>query len=154
MMASHRERSKRMAVEAPARKRRAAQRAASVSRVRRRPAQVEGVPGWDALSKSVPRRSKRAVRSGEPRLTTARFALWLTALALGATLYVGHVHATQQTFETLHAAKKENLRLHLTLDQIKGELDRTAGPAVLYPKARRLGLKEGFTFGPTIHLQD
>ncbi len=153
-MASHGGRSKQMAVEAPAQKRRAAKRAASVTRVRREPVPDEGVPGWDALSKSVPRRSRRTEREEQPRLTTARFTLWLTGLALGATLYVGHVHATQQLFETLHAAKKENLRLHLTLDQLKGELDRTAGPAVLYPKARRLGLKEGFAFGPTIHIHD
>lgn len=87
-------------------------------------------------------------------MTTARFSLWLAILALGATMYVGHVHATQRLYESLHALKKENLRLHLRLDQIKGDLDRSAGPAVLYPKARLLGLHESFRFGPTIHMTD
>jgi hypothetical protein len=143
-----------MAVHVPARKRRAGQRAASVSRTRtvRRPAAE--IPGWDALTKAVPRRSKGAGAGTKQSITTAHFALWLTGMALAATLYVGHVHATQQLFETLHTLKKDNLRLHLNLDQLRGEMDRAAGPAVLYPEARRLGLKEGYAFGPTIHLHD
>jgi hypothetical protein len=149
-MASHRGQKKQMAVETPARKRRAARRAASVSRTRPVPATDVAVPGWDALTHAVPRKPNRLQTDTAPSLTTARYTLWLTAIALAVTLYVGHVHATQQVFETLHALKKESLHLHLQLDQLRGELDRTAGPAVLYPKARRLGLKEGAAFGPTI----
>lgn len=153
-MASQRGRSKQMAVGLPARKRRAAQRTASVTRTRPVSPSVDAIPGWEALSKAAPQRKKPDASATQPTVTTARFALWLTGLALSATLYVGHVHATQQLYESLHALKKNNLRLHLTLDQLRGELDRSAGPAVLYPKARRLGLKEGYGFGPTIRLQN
>ena len=153
-MASHRSGSKQMAVEMPARKRRAALRTASVTRVRPAKVDDQAVPGWDTLSKAARPRRKQTAATVIPKLTTARFALWLTGLALTATLYVGHVHATQRLYETLHVLKKDNLRLHLKLDQLKGELDRTAGPAVLHPKARRLGLQEGAVTGPVIRLND
>jgi len=152
-MASHQGRSRQMAVEVPARKRRAAQRVASVTRVRRTPAAEEGLPGWEALTKAKPPKASRTVGTDESSLTTARYAMWLTGMALAVTLYVGHVHATQQLFESLHGLKKENLHLHLRLDQLHGELDRTAGPAVLHPKARRLGLQEGPLLGPPIQVR-
>jgi hypothetical protein len=151
-MASQRGQFKKMAVEAPATKRRAARRASSVIRTKSGRAPEAAVPGWDALTHSMPRSAKTARAANQTSLTTARYTLWLTGLALAFTLYVGHVHATQQVYESLHALKKENLHLHLQLDQLRGELDRTAGPAVLYPKARRLGLKEGASYGPTIQI--
>ena len=110
------------------------------------------LPGWGALSQVSQQRSSKSAVQGTGTLTTARFALWLFAVAIAATLYVGHVHATQYTFESLHALRKENLRLHLEHDRIRGELDHALGPTVIYPSANKLGLKEGFEYGPTLTL--
>ena len=86
-------------------------------------------------------------------MTTASFAIWLFAIAIGGTLYVGHVHGTQQTFEQLHALRKENTRLHMERDRLKGELDHAMGPAMIYPKAYELGLEEGLEYGPVVSVQ-
>jgi len=83
-------------------------------------------------------------------MTTARFALWLFGVGIAATFYVGHVQATQGTFERLHGLTKTNLGLLLERDRLKGELDHATGPTVIYAKARELGLKEGFVYGPSL----
>jgi len=83
-------------------------------------------------------------------MTTARFALWLFGVGIAATFYVGHVQATQSTFERLHGLTKTNLGLLLERDRLKGELDHATGPTVIYAKARELGLKEGFVYGPSL----
>jgi hypothetical protein len=115
-------------------------------------ATAAALPDWSALSEVAPRRRAKAASPGSSRLTTARFALWLFGIGIATTLYVGHVHATQDLFERLHALRKENLRLHLERDRLKGELDHALGPTVIYPKANALGLHEGFEYGPTLKL--
>jgi hypothetical protein len=110
------------------------------------------LPDWGALA-GVSRQSVASKRSGLlESVTTARFVRWLFVVAVGATLYVGHVHATQATYERLHALRKENLRLHLERDRLQGQLDHATGPTVIYPKAQEMGLREGFEYGPTLRV--
>jgi hypothetical protein len=110
------------------------------------------LPGWGALSDVSPR--QRAGSSAKPfgSMTTARFAVWLFGAGIAATLYVGHVQATQATFERLYGIRKVNLQLQLERDRLKGELDHATGPTMIYPKAYELGLKEGFEYGPSLTL--
>lgn len=79
-------------------------------------------------------------------------ALILVIAAL-FTLYVGHVHATQALLADLEGARRDNLRLHLKHNRLKGEFDRATGPAVIYERARALGLEEGVAYGPTIRIE-
>lgn len=108
------------------------------------------LPGWGALSDVTPRKTVSDAARSFGSMTTARFVLWLFGVGVVATFYVGHVQATQQTFERLHEMRKTNLRLLLERDRLKGELDHATGPTVIYPKAYELGLKEGFEYGPTL----
>ena len=115
-------------------------------------AQSVSLPGWGALSDVSPRRGGKSSVKSFRSMTTARFALWLFGAGIAATLYVGHVQATQATFERLHRTRKANLQLQLERDRLKGELDHATGPTVIYPKAYELGLIEGFEYGPTLTL--
>jgi hypothetical protein len=108
------------------------------------------LPGWDALPGGTSRRKSKQFWQRLDSVTTARFARWLFGIGVAVTLYVGHVGATQSTYERLHAIQKENLRLHLERDRLKGELDHATGPTVIYPRAHKLGLEEGLAYGRTI----
>jgi hypothetical protein len=108
------------------------------------------LPGWEALPGGSSKRKSKQFWQRLDSVSTARFTRWLFGIGVAATLYVGHVHATQSTFERLHAIRKENLRLHLERDRLKGELDHATGPTVIYPRAHKLGLEEGLEYGETI----
>ena len=110
------------------------------------------LPGWKALSDVSPRRAARTSAKPSGSITTPRFIAWLFGIGIAATFYVGHVQATQKTFESLHLLKKTNLHLVLERDRLKGQLDHATGPTVIYPKAYLLGLREGFEYGPTLTL--
>lgn len=71
-------------------------------------------------------------------------------LCIGVTLYVGHVFATRATLAELQNARRNNLRLHLTEDRLRGEFDRMTGPHQVMERAVVLGLEEGISYGPTI----
>jgi len=111
------------------------------------------LPGWDALPGGSAGRKSKLFWQRLDSVTTARFARWLFAIGVAVTLYVGHVHATQNTFERLHASQKENLRLHLERDRLNGELAHATGPTVIYPRAHKLGLEEDLGYGLTIVVQ-
>jgi len=74
----------------------------------------------------------------------------LLALATVFTLYIGHVHATQDVLAEVQHARRANLQLHLELNRLKGDFDRATGPSVVYQRARTMGLEEGIAYGPTI----
>lgn len=84
------------------------------------------------------------------KISTVQFALLLLFVAISITLYVGHVQATQQVLSEMQQARKENLRLHLKLNRLRGDFDRATGPAVVYQRAKEIGLEEGIAYGPTI----
>jgi len=85
----------------------------------------------------------RLERRGHPVLV-------LLALATVFTLFIGHVHATQDLLDELQQARRENLRLHLQHNRLKGEFDQATGPSVIYERAGAMGLEEGIAYGPTI----
>lgn len=111
------------------------------------------LPDWGALSGMSTKRRARSRIGFFSTMTTARFAKWLFGMGIAVTLYVGHVHSTQSLYEQLHAVRKENLRLHMERDRLKGEFDHATGPTIIYPRAHALGLDEGFEYGGTLTIQ-
>jgi hypothetical protein len=111
--------------------------------------------GWKDLARGG-RRAPRGKRSASrfDGISTFRFALLLFAVAAGFTLYVGHVHATQDLVAEVQQVRRENMRLHLQYNRLKGEFDGATGPVEVYDRARALGLEEGIAYGPTIRIEE
>ena len=115
---------------------------------------AEALPSWSDLAKANERALKQVRSSGfVERIPTGRFALGLLAVVLVGTLYVHHVYATQDVLAALQSERRANLELHLTLTRLKGDFDRATGPAVVYQRARALGLEEAIDYGPTIQTE-
>ncbi len=112
------------------------------------------LPTWKQLESKKNRRLKRdnAPSPFLDAVSTLRFALILAAVAAAFTLYVGHVHATQDILAKTEAARKENHRLHLKYNRLKGDFDRMTGPAEIHRRANALGLVEDAAYGATITL--
>ncbi len=124
-------------------------------RTAQRQQRTPAMPGWRDLATSNERVQPRPRPAALiDKVPTVRFALLLLLLAAGITLYVGHVQATQDALAQVQQARRENLRLHLKLNRLKGDFDRATGPAVIYERARALGLEEGIAYGPTIRETD
>lgn len=120
---------------------------------RRRGASDHGaLPTWKELEHRQNRRLKSKPRSNLflETVSTAKMALLIIALAAGFTVYVGHVHATQELLSTVQEMRSENTRLHLKYNRVKGSYDRMTGPETIHQRARELGLKEGFAFGKDV----
>jgi hypothetical protein len=88
------------------------------------------------------------------RVSTVRFALGVLAVAALFTLYVGHVHATQQLLSDVQQARSVNQTLHLKHNRLKGAYDRKTGPSVIYERARELGLRERLPRSPVLTLDE
>lgn len=114
-----------------------------------------GLPGWNDLDGS---NERTRPRSGRPsvleRVSTTRFTLLVAGLALLFTVYIGHVHATQNLLNELQQERSENLRLHLKYNRLKGDFDEMVGPSAIYQRARSLGLIEDPSFGPSIEVDN
>jgi hypothetical protein len=140
--------SKRYTVRKPAAKKPAARSGAQ----RRRPAGprvYSGLPNWKDLSTGNERAlTPKGVRVAS--VSTLRFGVMMLVLAGLFTAYVGHVNATQDVLAEMQFERRENLRLHLKYNRVKGEYDRMTGPSVIYERARRIGLEEGYSYGPSI----
>ncbi len=80
-----------------------------------------------------------------------RFAVWTLIACIAVTFYVGHVYSTQATLAELQSERRENLRLRLTQDRLRGAFDRMTGPQQVMDGAAALGLEEGIAYGPVIH---
>ncbi len=116
---------------------------------------ADTLPGWNDLSsgknkRNAARNVRKQVDSLLEQVSTSQFAILLMAAALGLGLYVSHVFATQDTLSLLQQQRRNNLRLELQYNQLKGQLDKKISPSVIYHRARELGLQEGLAFGPTI----
>ncbi len=83
-------------------------------------------------------------------ISTARFALFVVAVATVFTLYIGHVYQTQDILNALQQARGENLHLHLRHNEVKGEFDEATGPSVIHERAPGLGLEDGFSNAPLV----
>ena len=118
-------------------------------------AETEALPGWKDLASGKNRTKntrnvRKRVDSLLEHITTSQFALFLMVGALCMGLYVGHVFATRDTLSFLEEQRRENLKLELQFNQLKGQLDKKISPSVVYRRAKELGLEEGLAFGPTI----
>lgn len=126
-------------------------RKAAPSRKRKSGKDHGALPSWRQLESKKNRRLKQDPTSPFlDAISTARFALLLAAVAAAFTLYVGHVHATQDLLARTEQVQKENHRLHLKYNRLKGDFDRMTGPAEIHRRARALGLVEDTEFGNTI----
>ena len=83
---------------------------------------------------------------------TLRFALLMVAVGALFTLYVGHVYATQELAAEVQQLQRENHRLILKHNRLRGEFDRMTAPSVILHRAEVLGLESGSAYGPTISL--
>lgn len=107
--------------------------------------------GWGTYGTSGKRLSNRVRQvSRLDAISTLRFAMLIIVIATAFTLYVGHVQDMQNLLADLQRAQRENLRLNLKYNRMKGAFDRETGPAIIYERARGLGLEEGIEYGPTI----
>lgn len=110
------------------------------------------LPSWGELSSAAGsgRVARARANAFVESISTKQFVVIVLILATAFTLYIGHVQATQDIASELQRVKRENLRLHLRYNRLKGEFDGATGPAVIYGRAASLGLEEGYEFGPTI----
>ena len=116
--------------------------------------QGHALPGWSDIQ-GMNRRKSAAPREKATflgRISTARFALIVLGLGVLFTLYVGHVHATQQILAELEEERRENLRLHLQHNRLKGDFDQMVGPSVIYGRAHELGLVTDPAPGPPVEV--
>jgi cell division protein FtsB len=118
-----------------------------------------GLPGWGELEtkSGTPKPAatrqprKAAARPGIiDRIPTLRFVLAVALVCVSFTVYVGHIYATQNLASELQTLRKQNTRLHLKHDRLRGEFDRLHGPSLILEKARGIGLVENPAYGPTI----
>ena len=116
--------------------------------------QGHALPGWSDIQGLNKRTSAdpREEATFLGRISTARFALIVFGLGVLFTLYVGHVHATQQILAELEEERRENLRLHLQHNRLKGDFDQMVGPSVIYERAHALGLVTDSAPGPPIEV--
>jgi hypothetical protein len=114
------------------------------------------LPNWSDLDPKRNQSLKDDEGDGSflQRVSTVRFALGVLAVAALFTLYVGHVHATQQLLSEVQQARSANQTLHLKHNRLKGAYDRKTGPSVIYERARELGLRERLPRSPVLTLDD
>lgn len=111
-------------------------------------------PGWADLKEA--RNNLVGTAHTSPgfltKLSTVRFSLGILAVAALFTLYVGHVQATQDVLNEVYQAKKENFSLQLEYNRIQGRYDTATGPAVIFERARVLGLREQWGIASPVYV--
>jgi cell division protein FtsL len=112
------------------------------------------LPSWRQLESSENRRSKGGSSSNLflERLSTKKFGLLLVVVAAAFTLYVGHVHSTDDLLSEVQRLRRENHQLHLKYNRLKGEYDRLTGPVEIRRRARALGFIDGGVPGRTVQV--
>ncbi len=107
-------------------------------------------------TKPAPIKRRRRKHDGAPHgvssVSTLQFVICVILLAAAATMYVGHVHATDALMRQVQVAGQRNMNLNLRLNRLKGEYDRLTAPDVMYPRASGLGLVEGYGYGKTVYI--
>ena len=114
------------------------------------------LPEWTDLSTGKNKRKKanrvrKQVDSMLSGVSTSQFVLVLLIAAVGLGFYVSHVFATRDTLSLLEQQRRDNLRLELQYNQLKGQLDKKISPNAVYRRARELGLQEGLAFEPVVN---
>lgn len=121
---------------------------------RTRPARVASgrLAGWGDLGGAPVVRKSGRVEQALGRISTRGFVLLLFVCVAAFTAYEAHVYATRASYAELQKARRENLRLHLKLNRLKGEFDAATAPSVVVARARALGLVDGIGYGPTLRV--
>lgn len=112
------------------------------------------LPGWGEVEAKGPTLKQPQAGTFLQRISMGRFLVLLLLVAAGFTAYIGHVYAMQELAVELQRAQRENLQLHLKHNRLKGLFDQRTSPAVIYDRARALGLEEGIEYGPTIDMSE
>lgn len=136
------------------RKRPAAKRAAPAARP---PAAtpVEQPNTWAELAGKGTKERKRGRQPGMvDTVPTLRFALLLALACIALTLYVGHLYASQTLVDEVQELRRENLRLVMQQNRLRGEFDRMTAPAVILHRADALGLRGSGEYAPVIIVAD
>lgn len=113
------------------------------------------LPSWKDLDapRNIRVDEERRLNAFFSSISTVRAAIIVAVLAVAFTLYVGHVHATQQLFAEVIQMRSANAQLRLDHNRVKGEFDRATGPSEINPKAAQLGLAENDTHSPTVYVR-
>jgi len=121
-------------------------------RVRKSGKDHGAMPTWRELESSENRRARQDGKKPPflEGLSTRKFGLLLVLVAAAFTLYVGHVHSTDDLLSDVQRLRRENHRLHLKYNRLKGEFDRITGPAEIRQRARALGFVEGGVHGVAV----
>jgi hypothetical protein len=112
--------------------------------------------GWAALAGKPTHGSARkrpARASVVDAIPTLRFAV-LVLIACGAlVMYVGHLYASQALVEEVQAMQREQSRLVLQQNRLRGEFDRATEPTVILDRAAALGLRPANGYAPTLIME-
>ena len=113
------------------------------------------LPSWKDLDapRNMRAADKRKNNDFFASISTVRVAVVVAVLAVAFTLYVGHVHATQQLFAEVMDLRSANSQLRLEYNRVKGEFDRATGPSEINRLAAQLGLAENDTYSPTVYVR-
>ncbi|MEM1041079.1 MAG: hypothetical protein AAGI91_00470 [Bacteroidota bacterium] len=143
--------------KASATKRSSASRARSVQRSGRKAlTSPSRLPSWSDLASkrgASARRAKAPKRGLAEGVPTLRFAGYVAAACVLLTLYVGHIYSTQELAAEVQQLQRENHRLVLKHNRLRGAFDRMTAPSVILQRAGALGLETGSAYGPTIQLE-
>ena len=113
------------------------------------------LPSWRELKSAV--NAERVEQVKNPTfvesVSTRRFVLLILVIVAAFTIYIAHVQATQSLLGEVQEARRENLRLHLKYNRLKGQFDYATSPEVIYERAKTLGLEEGYRYRATIVIE-
>lgn len=116
------------------------------------PSDLAGKKGRTKAGNKAARRRADAKLRALDTVPSLRFGLITLLACVFVTLFVAHVYATAATLDALQEARRQNERLRLTHQRLKGDFDRMTGPRAVIPRAAALGLAEGVAYGPPVHL--
>lgn len=111
-----------------------------------------GVAGQKKAALLADRKAGRARLRPFDAVPSLRFGLLVLITCVVGTLFVAHVYATRATLAELQEARRDNERLRLAGQRLRGDFNRMTGPDAVMPRARALGLVEGIAYGVPIQL--
>ncbi|GAB5519519.1 MAG: hypothetical protein RhofKO_17700 [Rhodothermales bacterium] len=114
------------------------------------------LPGWNDLATTEQAPPKRTPRTPNwfDQVPTLHAVLAIVSIALIATLYIGHVHATTEVLAEVQQRRAEHERLSLQYNRLRADFDMATSPSAIYDRAKAIGLTEGIAYGPTIRLDN
>ena len=98
------------------------------------------------------RKAGRSVMAVRLRAFDVVPSLLVVLACVIGTVFVAHVYATRSTLAGLQDARRENVRLRLAGQRLRGEFDHLTGPDAVMPRATALGLVEGVAYGVPVEL--